>query len=103
MAQVTEFGPPPPVFVLTGGDPFQRPDLFNLVRHGTRLGLPVAVSPSGTPTLTAGRLAGLREAGARAISLSLDGSPRRSTTGSAACPGSSAGRWTPGRPRQSLA
>ena len=74
MAQVTEFGPPPPVFVLTGGDPFQRPDLFDLVRHGTRLGLPVAVSPSGTPTLTAGRLAGPWQAGARAISLSLDGS-----------------------------
>ena len=74
MAQVAEFGSPPPIFVLTGGDPFQRPDLFDLVRHGTRLGLPVAVSPSGTPTLTAGRLAELREAGARAISLSLDGS-----------------------------
>jgi radical SAM protein len=74
MAQVAEFGSPPPVLVLTGGDPFQRPDLLDLVRHGTRLGLPVAVSPSGTPTLTPGRLAGLREAGARAISLSLDGS-----------------------------
>lgn len=60
--------------MLTGGDPFQRPDLFDLVRHGTRLGLPVAVSPSGTPTLTASRLAGLREARARAISLNLDGS-----------------------------
>lgn len=71
MAQVTEFGSPRPIFVLTGGDPFQRPDLLDLVRHGTRLGLPVAVSPSGTPTLTAGRLAGLRDAGARAISLSL--------------------------------
>jgi radical SAM protein len=74
MTQVAEFGSPPPVFVLTGGDPFQRPDLFELVRHGTRLGLPVAVSPSGTPTLTADRLAELRDAGARAISLSLDGS-----------------------------
>ena len=74
MAQVAEFGSPPPIFVLTGGDPFQRPDLLELVRHGTRLGLPVAVSPSGTPTLTACRLAELREAGARAISLSLDGS-----------------------------
>jgi len=74
MAQVAEFGSPPPIFVLTGGDPFQRPDLFDLVRHGTRLGLPVAVSPSGTPTLTAGRLSGLYQAGAHAISLSLDGS-----------------------------
>jgi radical SAM protein len=74
MRQVAEFGSPPPVFVLTGGDPFQRPDLLDLVEYGTRLGLPIAVSPSGTPTLTAGRLAELREAGARAISLSLDGS-----------------------------
>ena len=74
MAQVAEFGSPPPVFVLTGGDPFQRPDLLDLVRHGTGLGLPVAVSPSGTPTLTAARLAGLHQAGTRAISLSLDGS-----------------------------
>jgi radical SAM protein len=77
MAQVAEFGAPPPVFVLTGGDPFQRPDLFELVRHGTGLGLPVAVSPSGTPTLTADALIRLREAGARAISLSLDGSTAR--------------------------
>ena len=74
MTQVAGFGSPPPVFVLTGGDPFQRPDLLDLVRYGTGLGLPVAVSPSGTPTLTAGRLTELRDAGARAISLSLDGS-----------------------------
>lgn len=74
MAQVVELGSPPPIFVLTGGDPFQRPDLLELVRHGTRLGLPVAVSPSGTPTLTGARLRQLRDAGARAISLSVDGS-----------------------------
>jgi AdoMet-dependent heme synthase len=74
MAQVAAFGTPPPVFVLTGGDPFQRPDLFELIRHGTQLGLPVAASPSGTPTLTADSLTSLREAGAQAISLSLDGS-----------------------------
>jgi radical SAM protein len=74
MAQVAEFGSPPPVFVLTGGDPFQRPDLLDLVRYGAERGLPVAVSPSGTPTLTADRIAELRAAGARAISLSLDGS-----------------------------
>jgi radical SAM protein len=74
MAQVAAFGTPPPLFVITGGDPFQRPDLFDLVRHGAGFGLPVAVSPSGTPTLTAENLARLHEAGARAVSLSLDGS-----------------------------
>jgi radical SAM protein len=72
MAQIVELGSPPPIFIITGGDPFQRTDLADLVRAGTALGLPVSVSPSGTPTLTRSALAGLREAGARAISLSLD-------------------------------
>jgi radical SAM protein len=74
MEQVASFGSPAPLFIITGGDPFQRPDLMELVRRGTALGLPVAVSPSGTPTLTPEALRSLHEAGARAISLSLDGS-----------------------------
>ena len=73
MGDVASFGHPPPLFIITGGDPFQRPDLLDLVRAGTAAGLPVAVSPSGTPTLTPAALAGLHEAGARAVSLSLDG------------------------------
>jgi radical SAM protein len=77
MEQVASFGHPAPLFVITGGDPFQRPDLFDLVRQGTAAGLAVAVSPSGTPTLTRQALSELREAGARAISLSLDGSSAR--------------------------
>lgn len=72
MSQVTQFGRPAPLFVITGGDPFQRPDLMTLVRRGTDLGLAVSVSPSGTPTLTRQALADLRDAGTRAISLSLD-------------------------------
>jgi AdoMet-dependent heme synthase len=72
MLQVAEFGRPPPLFVITGGDPFQRPDLSTLVRHGSPLGLPVSVSPSGTPTLTRQALADLREAGARTVALSVD-------------------------------
>lgn len=72
MAQVAEFGRPAPLFVITGGDPFQRPDLTTLVRRGTELGLVVSVSPSGTPTVTREALTGLHAAGARAISLSLD-------------------------------
>jgi len=73
MRDVASFGQPPPLFIITGGDPFQRPDLFDLVRAGADAGLPVAVSPSGTPTLTPAALAGLHRAGARAVSLSLDG------------------------------
>jgi AdoMet-dependent heme synthase len=73
MDQVLEFGSPPPFFVITGGDPFMRPDLFELVAHGAAIGLPVAVSPSGTPALNRDNLARLRDAGAHAISLSVDG------------------------------
>lgn len=72
MRQIASFGRPSPLFVITGGDPFQRPDLYDLVRHGTGLGLSVAVSPSGTPTLTRDALVRLYDAGARAISLSID-------------------------------
>jgi radical SAM protein len=67
------YGPPRPIVVLTGGDPFERPDLAELVRHGSRAGLSVALSPSVTPRLTPEVLAELREAGAHAVSLSLDG------------------------------
>jgi radical SAM protein len=74
MDQIASFGPPRPLFVMTGGDPFKRPDLFELVRYGSQIGLPVSVSPSGTPTLTEENLRRLREAGAIALSLSVDGS-----------------------------
>lgn len=98
MAQVAEFGSPPPLFVITGGDPFQRPDLFELVRHGTRLGLPVAVSPSGTPTLTKDGLTGLRRRARGPSPSAWTARTRASTTRSAPRPASTAGPWTPGRP-----
>jgi len=74
MEQVASFGHPAPLFIITGGDPFSRPDLYDLVRAGNAAGLGVAVSPSGTPNLTRENLTALHDAGARAISLSLDGS-----------------------------
>jgi AdoMet-dependent heme synthase len=67
------FGTPRPLVVLTGGDPFERPDLEELVAYGTSLGLHVSLSPSVTPRLTRASLQRLRDAGARAVSLSLDG------------------------------
>ncbi|MFD3943689.1 radical SAM protein [Streptomyces sp. NPDC058579] len=74
MLQIAEFGRPAPLFVITGGDPFQREDLNELISYGTSLGLRIAVSPSGTPTLTRANLAAVRDAGAVALSLSVDGS-----------------------------
>ncbi|MDO5286830.1 MAG: TIGR04053 family radical SAM/SPASM domain-containing protein [Actinomycetia bacterium] len=71
--QVASFPKPHPLVVLTGGDPFEREDLAELVRYGTEIGLSVSLSPSVTPKLVPERLAELREAGGKAVSLSLDG------------------------------
>jgi len=70
---LASFGSPRPLVVLTGGDPFERPDLPELVAHGTRIGLSMALSPSVTDRLTGPVLVELHEAGAKAVSLSLDG------------------------------
>ncbi|MFD5650547.1 TIGR04053 family radical SAM/SPASM domain-containing protein [Streptomyces sp. NPDC127039] len=74
LGQVAAFGQPAPLFVITGGDPFQRPDLTELIAYGRKIGVRVAVSPSGTPTLTEERLRAVHAAGASGLSLSLDGS-----------------------------
>jgi radical SAM protein len=70
---LASFGSPRPLVVLTGGDPFERPDLPELVAHGTRIGLSMALSPSVTDRLTRSVLVELHDAGAKAVSLSLDG------------------------------
>jgi radical SAM protein len=72
--QIESFGPPHPLFILTGGDPFKRKDIFDLVQHAAQLGIPAAVSPSGTPLLNPANLQHLHDSGTRVISLSLDGS-----------------------------
>ena len=72
--QVVELGKPHPLFILTGGDPFKRDDIFDLTTYAAESGLPVALSPSGTPLLTPDNLVKLKNAGCKAISLSLDGS-----------------------------
>src|SRR6266571_1753019 len=71
--QVRAFGPRPPLFVLTGGDPMRRPDLAELVRHGAAAGLTVALTPSGTAAATPARLAELKAAGLSRVAVSLDG------------------------------
>jgi len=100
MGQVVEFGRPAPLFVITGGDPFTRDDLTTLVRSGSDLGLAVSVSPSGTPTLTRQALASLREAGARAISLSLDaaGSGKHDGNSTSTAPTANPTNWHPANP-----
>ena len=71
--QVAAFGRPYPILVLTGGDCLLRPDIFELVEHATRLGVPVALSPSVTPSLTPGMIERIAASGVKAVSISLDG------------------------------
>jgi AdoMet-dependent heme synthase len=72
--QIIDFGKPNPLVILTGGDPFKRKDIFELSQYASDHGLPVALSPSGTPLLNETNLARLHDTGCKVISLSLDGS-----------------------------
>jgi len=65
---------PKPHVVLTGGDPLERVDLFELIAAGQAEGLHISVSPSATPRLTSDVIARFKAAGVEAISLSIDGS-----------------------------
>jgi len=61
-----------PVIILTGGEPLLRDDIFDIVNHGTGLGLRMVMAPNGTlvDPQTAKQL---KDAGIIRISLSLDG------------------------------
>ncbi len=63
-----------PLCVLTGGDPAKRPDLVELVEHGARAGLTMALTPSGTPLMTVELLGTLKVAGLARVAVSVDGS-----------------------------
>ena len=71
--QVRSLSEPPPLFVITGGDPMRRPDLAGIVRYAADAGLTVAFTPSGTAAATRARLAELKDAGLSRVAVSLDG------------------------------
>lgn len=62
-----------PVFIISGGDPLQRADIFEVASYASSLGFRVVMSPSGSNLLeeTFGKM---KAAGVKMISLSLDGS-----------------------------
>jgi len=64
----------PPHLILTGGDPLQRADLYDLIDEAHRLGLTVSITPSATGALTSEVLARLKAHGIESLGLSLDGS-----------------------------
>ncbi|MFZ5814462.1 MAG: radical SAM protein [Bacillota bacterium] len=70
MDQVRELDPM--VFVLTGGDPFMRKDLPELVRYGTSIGLRISGSPSGTRLANLTNMERCAAAGMQRVAFSLD-------------------------------
>src|SRR5262252_6453644 len=62
-----------PVFVLTGGDPLKRPDIFELVEYASTNGVRISLTPSATPRLTRDAIARLKGCGLARLAVSLDG------------------------------
>lgn len=76
--QVASFGSPPPILVFSGGDPLERPDLFELIEYATAQGLQTGVTPAPTTALTERVLDRFAELGVHRIALSLDGASAES-------------------------
>ena len=62
-----------PVFVLTGGDPLKRPDVFELVEYASSHGVRISLTPSATPLLTQEAIHKLKQCGLARLAISLDG------------------------------
>jgi heme b synthase len=62
-----------PVFIISGGDPLLREDIFEVAKYASDQGLRVVMSPSGS-NITPEVIQKMKATGVRMISLSLDGS-----------------------------
>src|SRR3970282_360562 len=51
-----------PIMVLSGGDPTKREDIFDLIQHGTDLGLRMETIPAATPQITLQMIKKLKKA-----------------------------------------
>ncbi len=63
----------PPILVLTGGDPLERPDLDDIIAEAVSRHIITAIAPSVTPKLTDEVVARWKSLGVHSVSLSLDG------------------------------
>jgi radical SAM protein with 4Fe4S-binding SPASM domain len=61
-----------PILVLSGGEPLYRPDIFQLAKFGTELGLRVALATNGT-LVTKEIAKKIVDSGVKRVSISLDG------------------------------
>ena len=70
LRQTAEMGTP--IFILSGGDPLKRRDLYRLIHYGADRGLRMATIPAATDRLTEEVVARLKAAGLSQMALSLD-------------------------------
>ena len=61
------------IFVFSGGDAMKRPDIVELTKFGSDLGLRMAITPATTPLCTKPLLKELHAAGMARLAVSLDG------------------------------
>lgn len=87
LAQILDFGDPLPHLILTGGDPLERPDLFELIDEARRLGISLSITPAATPRLTRDLLVKLQDHGVEGLGLSLDASNASAHDGLRGVPG----------------
>ena len=71
MDRVAEFARP--VFVLSGGEPLLRKDIFELAEYGTKLGFRMAMATNGS-LITGDTCRRMKGSGIKIVALSLDGS-----------------------------
>jgi radical SAM protein len=71
LEDIRRFGPI--IFVFSGGDALKRPDIVELTRYGTELGLRMAITPATTPLCSEETMRALQQAGMARLAVSLDG------------------------------
>jgi AdoMet-dependent heme synthase len=62
-----------PLLVFTGGDPLERPDVFDIAEYAISKGIRVSITPSATPNVTKAAMKKAKEIGMARWAFSLDG------------------------------
>jgi radical SAM protein with 4Fe4S-binding SPASM domain len=62
-----------PIFVISGGEPLMRADVFDIAAYASERGLRVAMSPNGT-LITPDIVERMKDVGIKRVSVSIDGS-----------------------------
>lgn len=76
--EIKRFGNPSPHIVLTGGDPLNREDLFDIICYLRNQDINFSLAPSATNKLSRKVLNDLKELNVQTMSLSIDGSNSKS-------------------------